>query len=119
MSTIASEPLKVLENARAILELKEIPIITKTRDRQLKFLGFIIPDAKMLESFDYYLAKGWKCGIIKSLDLRESRWGPYAVYRLTPSGVFWSRDVMDLEKGQVIAVQVSDKNGKALTIKII
>jgi DNA polymerase-3 subunit alpha len=108
-----------MEEARGILQLKEIPVIKSSRDRQLKFLGFIIPDEKMLASFEKYLAKGWKCGIIKSLDMRESRWGPYAVYRLTPSGVFWSREVMDLKKGQVIAVQVSDKNGKALTIKLV
>ena len=105
---------------KKILAIKTYPDhMMKRRDRQLKYLGFIIPNEKMLESFDFYLAKGWKCGIIKNVDMRESRWGPYAVYRLTPSGVFWSRDVMDLKKGQVIAAKVSDKNGKALTIKLI
>lgn len=107
-----------LEQAQKVLELKEIPIIKNSRDRQLKFLGFIVPNREMLDSFDSYVAKGWKCGIVKAIDLRESRWGPYAVYRLTPSGVFWSRDVMDLEKGQVIAVKIGSK-GKALTIKLI
>ena len=98
--------------------IKDHHQIGRTLDLIRNRRGFIVPNREMLDSFDSYVAKGWKCGIVKAIDLRESRWGPYAVYRLTPSGVFWSRDVMDLEKGQVIAVKIGSK-GKALTIKLI
>ena len=107
------------DNVIKILALKEPPLKGKLRDRQLKYLGFIIPDKKMLANFEMHRSAGFVVGIINSISHRESKWGLYTVYRLSPSGVFWSREARDLEKGQVVAVKISDKNGKAKRIKIL
>jgi DNA polymerase III alpha subunit len=97
-----------------LLGLKELEELKGKRDRQLKYLGFIVPDKRMLDNFATYRARGFECGIIESSDTRESKkFGPYKVYRISPSGVFWTRDVMDLEKGEVVAVDINPKNGKA------
>ena len=104
---------------KKLLGLKELEPMTGRRDRQLKYLGIIIPTRRMLEKFEKYSFEGYTCGIINSKDMRESTWGPYAVYRLSPQGVFWSRDVKDLEKGEVVAAKISKKNGKAKSIKLI
>lgn len=87
--------------------------------RQQKYLGFIVPDKRFIDTMARYKKLGWTCGIIDSVDNRSGKFGPYAVYRISPNGVFWSRDIMDLEKGQPVAVKISDKNGKANSIKIL
>jgi len=108
-----------LEEAAETLSLKPIEPLKHPRKLNLKYLGFIVPDKRMLKSFESLGAKGWTCGIIDSREVRESRWGPYTVYRLSPKGIFWSRDVPDLEKGMAIGVNISEKNGKAKAIKIL
>lgn len=114
---MASAPHK-WEEVLEILGLKDLVELKTKGDTQLRYLGFIIPTKKLLAEWEDYAAKGWTCGIIESRDARESKWGPYMVYRLSPSGVFWSRDVMDLEKGTIVAVQIAAK-GKAKAIKIL
>lgn len=113
------EDLPEDEDLMKILALKEMPLTGKKRERQLKYLGFIVPDKKMLYDFKTHRAAGMTVGIINSIDHRESKWGLYTVYRLSPNGVFWSRKVRDLEKGQIVAVNVSEKNGRAKRIKIL
>ena len=101
------------------LGLKDVEFGMKRKNKQLKYLGFIVPDYKLLKSFKEYEDKGWTAGIIKAREKRESKYGPYVVYRLSPNGSFWSREVQDLQKGQAIAVLISGKNGKAKQIKIL
>ena len=101
------------------LEVKDFKPVGSRSERQLTYLGFIVPDKKLLTMFGHYELKGWAVGIINSKDKRVSKWGPYTVYRLSPNGVFWTRDADDLRKGQAVAANVSSKNGKAKTIKIL
>lgn len=101
------------------LALKTEPDPISGRERQLKYLGFIVPTRKTREKMEKLGAEGYTCGIVESSEVRTSRYGPYTVYRLSPNGVFWSRDVPDLDKGEVVAVRISEKNGKALTIEKI
>jgi DNA polymerase-3 subunit alpha len=112
------EEPKLTDEIIKILALKKYPDhMRPKRERQLQYLGFIVPDTKMLAEFKRYEAKGWACGIVKSRDKRSSKFGAYVVYHLSPKGVFWSRDVTDLEKGEVLAVNISEKNGRAKTIR--
>lgn len=80
-----------------------------------KFLGFIIPTEAQLLSIQEYIEKGFICGIINSKKLKKSSYGPYMVYYLSPTGVFWSREAMDLEEGQIVAAMVTGK-GKGKSI---
>lgn len=110
---------KTTEEIKKVLGVKEYPAIERRRENQQKYLGFIIPDKALLDEFAKHRKVGMEVGIINNIDHRESKWGPYTVYRLSPKGVFWSRDVRDLEKGTIVAVRVSSKNGKAQRIKLL
>lgn len=87
-------------------------------EAEVNFLGFVIPTKKLLSTFEKYAAKGLTCGIIDKIKKKKSAYGPYSVYYLTPSGVFWSREA-DLSVGDVVVAQVSSKNGKGTKIEIL
>lgn len=106
------------ENPWEVLELKAKPPELDHQKRSLKYLGFVMPSKKLLAKFEELEEEGWTCGVISSTDSRSSEYGPYMVYRLRPHGAFWSRDVMDLEKGQILAVKLGGR-GKAKEIKIL
>lgn len=112
---------KSLSYAEDVLEVKEIPLMKDYKKRQLKYLGFIIPNSEMLKTFRKLESNGWICGVIDSSEKRTSKYakyGDYMVYRLSPNGVFWTREAMDLQDGQVIAVKIGGK-GKAKKIRIL
>lgn len=102
-----------VEKGYEILELTSEPTDTKWTKRQLKYLGFIIPNRRLIEQFETHTALGYTCGIVASSEKRVSKYGEYRVYRLSPNGTFWSRRWMDIEDGEAIGVIISDKNGKA------
>lgn len=107
-----------LDGDEAALELN-LPLETVGRTQiERKYLGYVVPTRKMLETFEKYERLGYICGIIDSSETRTSKWGEYAVYRISPSGIFWTRDVMDLEEGTVVAVMMGVK-GKAKEIKLL
>lgn len=98
---LKSEPEELLELSRSELTYK--------------YLGFVLPNKKMLEWFKEKQESGFQTGTIISREIRNKGKGFYAVYKLSPTGVFWSNTVLDLEKGSVIAVKIG-KSGKALKL---
>ena len=111
--------IETIENIEELLGLKEVPFGMKRKDKQIKYLGFIVPDRELLEEFAKHEKMGWTTGIIKAREKREGKYGTYVVYKLSPSGLFWSSDVRDLQKGQALAAEISTKNGKAKRIKLL
>lgn len=77
-----------------------------------KYLGFIIPTHKQLVAIKEYKDAGYLVGIVSGRKLKKSSYGPYIVYYLSPTGVFWSRDITDLVDGQIVAVKTTGR-GKA------
>ena len=80
-----------------------------------KYLGFIIPTLKQFEAMEKAVADGYTVGIIHDRKLRKSSYGPYVVYYLSPTGVFWSRETTDLQVGQIVAFKTTGK-GRAKEI---
>lgn len=102
-----------------ILGIRELDKYDSIYEKQMNFLGTVLPDKNLLDEFAELEGQGYTCGIIDSTDLRDSKYGAYMVYRLSPNGSFWSRDVKDLKKGRPLGVKTSEKSGKALKIKLI
>jgi len=78
----------------------------------LKYLGLIMPTSRMLKEIKR-LPKGWVMGIVDGVKEKRSRWGPYKVYYLSPSGVCWSREA-SIAENDIIAVKINKSNGKLL-----
>lgn len=116
---IEDEHISNVLKIEKLLGLKSFAPSGNWAQDQLQYLGFIIPDAALLEIFESYEENGWNCGIIVSKKMKESRYGAYAVYVMSPSCVFWSREHKDLSVGTIVGVKVSDKNGKALNLDIV
>lgn len=83
---------------------------------QQEYLGYVIPTAEMIEATQRKVAKGEIVGIITEIKNKKSPYGPYKVYRLMPSGSFWSRD-HDLKVGDIVKVRVKANSGRALLVK--
>jgi DNA polymerase-3 subunit alpha len=112
LSDISGKP----ELAKEILKLRNTSDLTSRNERHLKFMGLIIPTDDLIKLIETLRGDGYLVGIINSIDERISKYGPYQVARLTPSGVFWCRD-RDLKVGQTVAVKA--KNGKAITLEFL
>ena len=63
--------------------------------------------------------KGYTVGVVQSSQTRDKGRGPYQVVRLSPNGVFWTKEKSNFEKGQMIGVVIDEKNGRAKTVKLI
>jgi DNA polymerase III alpha subunit len=103
-----------IEGSVEDLELKDYPILTPSETMQ-KYLGFVIPTVAQHKMMVDYAIAGYTVGIINDRKLRKSSYGPYIVYYLSPTGVFWSREITDLKEGQIVAYQTTGK-GRAKEI---
>jgi DNA polymerase-3 subunit alpha len=103
------EILGIKTNSSDLIELSRA-------ETTFKYLGFVLPNRAMIARFAKLEEEGYNVGTITSREIRNKGRGFYAVYRLSPSGVFWSNKVMDLEKGSVIAVKIGNR-GRATEIK--
>lgn len=95
---------------------KRAILVRKTKLQAMRdHLGFIIPPIEVARNMRKLRTKGFLCGIITGKKDKESKFGPYRVYYLSPTGVFWSREVRDLEEGEILAVKVG-RYGRASRI---
>lgn len=90
----------------------------RTED-QLAYLGLIVPTKRHLEIIRTETVRGNVCGIVAQKKKKESRYGQYIVYYLSPTGVFWLRSEIEYPLGTLVSAQVNDKNGKALKVRTI
>lgn len=88
-------------------------------ESQLEYLGLIVPTKWHLQTIRQETARGNVCGIVTQKKRKESKYGQYVVYYLSPSGVFWHRGEAEFFTGQLVSAQVNDKNGKAIKAKVI
>ena len=77
-----------------------------------RYLGFIIPTKKQLNEMKKLEDNGYTCGVVASKTEKKSAYGGYIVYHTSPTGVFWSREIVDLEVGQLVGFKTTGK-GKA------
>ena len=114
VGSLLEESAELLQLATPIDELEEF--VGNRIKTTFHYLGFVLPDAELLERLSKLEEDGFETGTIKSREIRNKGKGNYAVYKISPSGAFWTNDVMDLEKGEVIGFKVG-KSGKALKIR--
>lgn len=101
---------KRIEGTFADLDLKsEMSTALSPTEAMMKYLGFIIPTLEQHKNIQKHEEAGYTCGIISDRKLRKSTFGPYVVYYLSPTGVFWSRETTDLLPGQIVAVKTTGK----------
>lgn len=84
---------------------------------QQQFLGLIIPTKKLMENIANEAKKGNTAGVVSEIKQKESRYGPYTVYHLSPSGVFWSREEDKFKVGDIVVATISGKTGKATKVR--
>lgn len=79
---------------------------------QLEVLGFIIPSKNVVEYIDETASDNVVCGFVSSWHDKVNKSGKrYRVYRLSPSGMFWSNSeerIEKIKKGDLLKVR---KNG--------
>ncbi len=99
------------------LSLKDTDLPSSIPERHQAHLGYVIPSSAMLKKFDQYTSEGHTVGIIQNIKNRTSKHGPYRVFYLTPSGVFWSRKMDRFKVGDIIAVDIHRKSAKGIRVK--
>lgn len=100
-----------LDGIRDELQIKDSGL-TNISDKQQKYLGFIIPNRRIMSLITSPSVKGTVRGIVTGIENKTSGFGPYSVIRLMPSGTCWSRGIDRLPgTGDVVQLTLA-KNGK-------
>lgn len=94
-----------------------VDITRSEYERQQHYLGYVIPDAELLETIDSFEKKGWVAGVITEVKQKRSRYGAYSVYKLTPHGTFWLREEEPSYKGGQLVAAKKTSTGKASKVK--
>lgn len=92
---------------------------TPAYELQQRYLGAVLPSAAVIKKISKWANKEkFVAGIVHDIRKKNSpKFGPYIVYRLVPDGVFWIRDGEKLENGEIVAVKVNQRTGRALQVK--
>jgi DNA polymerase-3 subunit alpha len=102
-----------LDGDCSVLGVDELDLSLSKYDLMLTYLGAVIPSKAMLDKIESERKRGFVAGIVVDVKNKRSAYGPYTVYRLSPSGVFWKRgDTDKLKKGDFVSAKVS-KTGRA------
>lgn len=112
---LALGAFKGLKAKPSILEVETPPDIPKS-EIQKQFMGFMLPDKKLLDAVDFASKNGYIGGIISSKEIRKSQYGDYTVYKMLPEGAFWSRDYTELEVGSHVKVKIKADSGKIISV---
>jgi hypothetical protein len=84
-------------------------------ERQVAVFGFPLPSKDIVDKIQAVRKGGWVAGVVREVERRESKYGPYFVYKLAPEGTFWIRsDTQTYEKGQLVSARVKVDSGKAI-----
>jgi DNA polymerase-3 subunit alpha len=84
---------------------------------QQKYLGAMVPSAKIINLIESNKAEGLISGIVVNRRRKESKFGVYEVHYLIPEGIFWTRDLPPVAIGKAVAVKTNPRSGKALKIQ--
>lgn len=100
---------------------KEVMDIDVTFTSQYKYMSMIIPTKSLLERIHEAKIEGKMLGVITSKERKESKYGPYVVYKLAPEGIFWIRNgtLREYEVGQLVRTTTNGKTGKAKDVQVL
>lgn len=100
-------------------EIKKAP--NPEREAQIKLLGFFIPEKNDIRMIKEANEKGMVAGVISEIKEKKSGFGPYTVFYLNPTGLFWTRGlkVDGLHVGDIVAAKVKENSGKATSLRIL
>lgn len=103
--------LEGLEGTREELQIKETEA-TNRLEKQMRYLGFIIPTKRTMTIINSPAAKGTIKGIVTNVENKKSDYGPYAVIRTTPGGTCWTRGISPLPIVGDVVILNTGGNGK-------
>lgn len=85
---------------------------------EVAFLGFRLPTKRIIDEIELVRKGGWAAGLVVDVERRESNYGVYYVYKLSPNGAFWVREEEPkYAKGDIVAARVDAKTGRAKITK--
>lgn len=100
------------------IDTTKLDLLETEAELQQKYLGAILPSAKVIKKIREYDEKdGWMAGVVSKLKKKRSKWGPYVVHYLTPDGVFWTRDMDPAKVGEIVATRYNKGTGRALEMR--
>ena len=87
----------------------DLPVLGES-NAQVESFGFVLPTSRILEFLKGEYAAGRVAGFVSEIEERDKGRGKYCVYRLVPSGSFWSKDAKILtaiKEGDCISAVIS------------
>lgn len=92
--------------------------IDESVDLLQEYIGIVIPTVAMTKTIAAETKLGRICGVVVGSEKKSSRYGPYTVYRLSPSGVFWTRDLpRQFRSGDLVSARVNGNSGRAKEVQ--
>ena len=93
-----------------IVDYASLPVLSVS-DYQKEAIGFVLPTENILEFLGGEREAKRVAGFINEMEVRDKGKGPYTVYRLSPSGSFWTKDkkvTAALKVGDLVSAEVSE-----------
>lgn len=93
-----------------ISDYGDLPILADS-EAQLEAFGFILPTARIVQFLKGETAAGRVAGFVMEIEGRDKGKGKYNVYRLAPSGMFWSKDpkiLAGIKEGDCVSAMPSN-----------
>jgi len=88
-------------------------------EADIKYLGTIVPTKDLIDLITQTRGDAY-VGIVAQIKKKESKYGQYYVYSLSPNGVFWIRSPEPtLRVGDIVSAHINDKSGKAVEVERI
>ena len=91
-----------------IPEFDSLPIL-KSIEAQRESMGFILPNREILDFLKRSEVDGRIAGFVTEIEKRNKGKGDYYVVKLSPSGVFWTREcdkIAKIKEGDLISVRM-------------
>lgn len=92
-----------------IPDFKDLPVLTEGA-AQRESMGFVLPTNTILDFMHKEQKNGRTVGVVKEIERRDKGKGVYVVFRLSPKGQFWTKDLIVAEKireGDLISASVN------------
>jgi len=96
--------------SEVIDDYSELPILSDS-DAQMESFGFVLPTDRIVNFLKREHEAGRTAGFVHEIEDRNKGKGPYKVYRLVPTGSFWTRDkklMLGIQEGHCVSVKVSN-----------
>lgn len=91
-------------------DYENLPILSDA-DAQIESFGFVLPTTRIVEFLKGEHAKGRIAGFVHEIEERNKGRGIYKVYKLLPSGSFWTKDAKlmgGIKEGHCVSVKAGN-----------